>query len=173
MRKFKVNSYYLKLVSFALGIVAVAILSFSATYAYLTSKDVVNNNFGVGENTVEIEEEFEPPHKVTPGATIKKRPSIKNTGNEDVYVRVRILFSDDKVKEIIDDLEINSSFVLNDGWYYYNKVLKTNSSTPDIFQDIKVKSNISQEAIFDFDVIIYAESVNSSKYSSYQDAFGL
>ena len=69
--------------------------SFGMTYAYLIANDSVSNEFTIGENKIEIEEEYDPPEKLTPGIEINKKPSVKNTGNLYCYVRkISRLFKD-------------------------------------------------------------------------------
>lgn len=41
--------------------------SFGITYAYLISSDSEINEFVVGENTIKVVEEFDPPEKLEPG----------------------------------------------------------------------------------------------------------
>ena len=54
-----------------------ALLLFSvflgATFAYLISQDKANNYFIVGENTVEISEDFVPPPKLEPDVQFTKK----------------------------------------------------------------------------------------------------
>ena len=52
------------------------------------------NTISVGENKIEITEDFTPPAEMTPGCNVyKKKVSVKNAGNTDAFVRVFLDFS--------------------------------------------------------------------------------
>ncbi|MGN0536421.1 MAG: hypothetical protein ACI4M3_00395, partial [Acutalibacteraceae bacterium] len=105
---------------------ALCTVSFTVTYSYLTSQDSSVNTFIVGENTVEITEEYEPPKKLSPGIEFKKSPSVKNTGNLPCFVRVRADFSDSRAEEFCEPLDIdtqNWEYNESSGYYLYKNIL--------------------------------------------------
>ena len=70
----------------------VGIIGTAATFAIITATaGTVTNTFQAAKVATEIEEEFE--GKIKAGSTVKKNPSVKNTGISDAFVRVRITIS--------------------------------------------------------------------------------
>lgn len=68
------------------------------TIAYLTAGRRLVNKFTVGENTIKVVEEFEPPKKLDKGLnTFTKKVQVENTGTTDAFVRVYAAFSDSDV----------------------------------------------------------------------------
>lgn len=68
--------------------------------AYLFDRGEKENKFTVGNNSAEIEEEFNPPPELNEGDNpFVKKVRVKNTGNVPCYIRVFFDFSDSKVKE--------------------------------------------------------------------------
>ena len=168
--EFKIKSFY-----FVLGIFSIMLLTFSISYALLTSRDIEENKFKASKNEIEIIEEFNPPETVKAGVPIPKKPSIKNIGNEDACIRAKVLFSSSIMKGRTDPLVLNSNwyFVNGDagGWYYYRNVLKVGATSQAIFNSITVKSGTADNLIEDFEVIIHAESVNADNHSNCEQAF--
>ena len=79
---------------------AIAAAGTFGTYAYLTDMGQLNNEFTIGRNNIDIEEEYNPPSELTEGDNIfTKEVQIENTGNVDCYVRVFADFSDSAVKD--------------------------------------------------------------------------
>lgn len=141
-------------------------LSAAGTYAYLTDQDMAENEFGISENKIHIEEVFEPPDKPGPGSVIKKMPSIVNDSAVAVYVRVSVKFSTSAAEKICQPLVINEHWEKkSDGYYYYDKKLEAGSRTEALFREIVLKSDITQEQILPFDVLVYAESVQSCGFT--------
>lgn len=152
-------------------IIAVCLLaastSFGVTYAYLIANDSVQNEFTVGENKIEVEEEYEPPQKLKPGIVIPKKPRVKNTGNLSCFVRVRADFSDSAAKDFCEELDIdkaNWEYDSADGYYYYKKLLKPGESTTNLFTKLEIKTQkangdaLTDADMIDFDVLVFAES---------------
>lgn len=136
-------------------------MSFGVTYAYLIAKDKAVNQFTIGENIIEIFENYEPPEKLEPGVEFQKEPYVKNTGNLPCFVRMRADFSNSKAEEFCESLNIdteNWEYNSNDGYYYYKNLLNPNDVTEPLFTKVKIKSTINDSDIVDFDILIYAES---------------
>ena len=75
----------------------VGIIGTAATFAIITATaGTVTNTFQAAKVATEIEEEFE--GKIKAGSTVKKNPSVKNTGISDVFVRVRITISPEQTE---------------------------------------------------------------------------
>lgn len=74
--------------------VLVFLLTFGGTLAYIRSMDTKKNDFGIGENRIDVFEDFDPPAEMVPGCNVyKKKIEISNTGNTDTFVRVFLDFS--------------------------------------------------------------------------------
>lgn len=98
-----------KITKILLPLLAIIIfgLGAGAFFAYFTHTRKLVNTFTIGENTVSITEEFEPPNEMVKGLnTYTKKVTITNTGNTDAFVRVYAAFSD---SDIADNSFIASS----------------------------------------------------------------
>ena len=137
------------------------------TYAYLIAQDKAENYFIVGENTIEVSEEFKPPEKLKPNVQFTKKPVIKNTGNLPCFIRARADFSDSRAKEFCEDLDIDTAnweYNSSDGYYYYKSVVKPGNETTPLFTTIKIKNTATADDMIDFDVLVYAESVQHDSH---------
>lgn len=158
----------------ALSCLLMLTASFGITYAYLIASDSEVNQFKVGENTVEVVEEYTPPEKLIPGLTIKKAPKVENTGNLPCFVRMRADFSDSKAQEFCMPLEIGSDweYDTNDGYYYYKGVLQPDASTQPLFEKVVIKekkadnTDYTENDMIDFDILVYAESCEQGERSA-------
>lgn len=90
----------IKLVIGVLTEVIAVILVGILVYAFLTSEKAVKNEVKIGNNTIEIEEDFVPPVKQMKNTIFKKKVQVKNTGNVPCYVRVYADFSDGTIRDI-------------------------------------------------------------------------
>lgn len=154
MRKKKI--FLITIASFLL-----LVCSFGATYAYLYVKSQTVNEFTVGENTIEVHEDYKPPEKLEPGVSFKKEPYVENTGNVSCFVRMRADFSDSKAKDFCKDLDIDTNYWIkddSDGYYYYNQFLKPGEKTKSLFTTVRIKEDAKDLDMIDFDILIYAES---------------
>ena len=130
----------------------------AATLAYLTDKeDALVNTFKVGDVTTEIEEPFEP----IPGSNteFKKEPSVKNIGENDCYVRARVLASPEEAL-LLKEFSNNWTYKEDDGFYYYNDVLPAGGQTDAIFKKVEV----TDTSIDGFEVTVYQEAVQTIVY---------
>lgn len=145
---------------------AILVCSFGATYAYLHVKKQTVNEFTVGENIIELHEDYKPPEELKPGIEFQKEPYVENTGNVPCFVRMRADFSDSKA-EAFCELDINTTDWEKDntdGYYYYKKLLKAKEKTTSLFTKVTIKTdkdNVNKYTVndmVDFDILIYAES---------------
>ena len=160
--------------------------SFGVTYAYLTATDQKVNVFKVGENKIEVEEEFEKPTELSPNQIIKKKPLVRNTGDIPCFVRVRVEFSDSDAAAFCEFMDGEKNVIAlpegenwvkgKDGYYYYTKVLhpgepvtateanytgsgrKPGDATTPLFSKLHIKDGVSPELLIAFNVYVYAES---------------
>lgn len=184
----------------ATGCLLIAGASFGVTYSYLRSGDEVVNEFTVGKNDIEVEEEFVRPEELKPGAEFTKNAQIKNTGDVPCYVRARADFTDSKM-EALCQVEVNTDYWTvkqDDGYYYYKEKLPAPSvgesgetvyhATEYLFGNNGViqiatavtdgdpdttEPTVTQGDMVDFDIIIYAESVGAEDFDEYWRAWGL
>ena len=153
------------------------------TYAYLSGKDNANNPISVGENTIEVDEEFELPKELVPGISYTKSPKVTNTGNMDCYVRMCVYYSDESVSRYttINFDTTNWTYNPDDGYYYYHHIVHPGESSTPLFTEVTILSQIdngdgtftdvTQDDLIDYDIIIYAESVQAADYSSATEAW--
>ena len=142
-------------------------------YAYYIDQDSKINKITIADNTIEIIEDFTPPEDVKPGDTITKTPYVKNTSETSCYVRMFVEFSDSEVAEMsnIDFNTTNWNQKADDGFYYYKAVLKPGEQTVPLFNKVNILTSADQSKLNDFDIIVYAESVQSEGFDSYNEAF--
>ena len=97
------------------------------------------------------------------GISYKKEPTVKNIGNIDCYVRVKSLLPDSRVEsEITIDYNLND-YTYNDidKYYYYNKILKPGETSKPLFTSVTIHSDAKDIVLDNFDIYIYAESVQT------------
>lgn len=159
------------------------------TYAALTDRDQKQNEFRVGNFQTSIEEEFDPPASFEPEKDYLKKVAIKNTGEQESFIRVLAL-------PILTKKQANGSILLlpattdgpapvlsidynltdwingNDGYFYYKKKLKKNERTANLFTKVKMnQAAITDEykgVLLSFE--IKAEGISATRYA-YRDAW--
>ena len=172
------------LIIIALAVVFLATVAL--VYAYLSDLGGLENKFTVGNNSVEVEENFDPPPELKEGDNpFVKMVRITNTGNVPCYVRVFFDFSDSEVKENakisasindMKDLTASTWYSYEDykehlpeGWvyiadgplggcFYYTEQLKVGESTPNLFEAVNAVFK-NAESVTDFEIIIVTDSV--------------
>ena len=159
---------------FMICLILIIVVGSYLTIAYLKNNSSLNNQFVVASVDNSIEEDFD--------GIVKKDVSIKNTGDIDVYVRVKILpyFEGDEGNiigykpKINDDytIEYSDNFVNDwfekDGFYYYKNKLKSDTNTSTLFKQIKC-SKIDTSKTFTFDIL--SESIQASSASAVNEAW--
>lgn len=165
-----------------------------ATYAYFTYLDSAENVFEVGTNTIEVDEDYEPPEEITTGETrFLKTVRIKNTGTIPCFIRMFCEFSDSDIEKYTEVLvgdewikaEDLHSAELEDwvyipeedgklgGYFYYTKPVEPDESTKPIFKEVKVTIPSTEgDKAKDFDIIVYSESVQIKDYNGNDYADG-
>ena len=167
----KLNKKILLILAAIFVVIAVAVAGVS--YAYLTSNSSIDNKFTIGENDIELNEEFDPPKDINPGDSIRKKVWASDVGNTPVYIRAKVLFSDGDMKKNCEDLDIGDDWTYNsnDNYYYYTKKVEPGSKTSTLFTAVKIKDSADENDLKSFDVTVYMESVSSDKASSYSEAW--
>ncbi len=142
----------------------------AATLAYLSSETpTLTNTFTVGNVTTKIEEEFKP----VDYDLYDKNPKVRNTGENDCYVRVRVVCSPENALELLKKDTVN--WEEKDGYFYYKSILKAPGEgvpgdvTTPIFEQVQVKEDKIDE-IDGFEVTVYQEAVQTIVYKGNGDA---
>lgn len=128
----------------------------ATTLAYLSdSKEPLVNTVKLGNVTTKIEETFEK----TSETTFRKEPVVKNIGENDCYVRVRVTVSPEEQLEIGGWDQDN--WIEKGDYYYYNKSLKAHGETTPLFKTVSVKDEYI-DTIEEFEVTVYQEAVQAT-----------
>ena len=144
-------------------IIVLSIFISTAIYAYYTYQKSIENTIVLACNEIQVNEIYEPPLKMQNGISNKKEPTVKNIGNIDCYVRVKSLLPDSRVEsEITIDYNLND-YTYNDidKYYYYNKILKPGETSKPLFTSVTIHSDAKDIVLDNFDIYIYAESVQT------------
>ena len=144
-------------------IIVLSIFISTAFYAYYTYQKSIENTIVLAYNEIQVNEIYEPPLKMQKGISYKKEPTVKNIGNIDCYVRVKSLLPDSRVEsEITIDYNLND-YTYNDidKYYYYNKILKPGETSKPLFTSVTIHSDAKDIVLDNFDIYIYAESVQT------------
>lgn len=108
------------------------------------------NTFTVGNVTTEIEEDL----KVN-GTSIEKKPSVKNTGLNACYIRMRVTVSSEGAAEITG---WNDKWQEKpDGFYYYQEKVEPGQSTEPVFTGADMEEGFTG----DLEITCYQEAVQA------------
>lgn len=168
-------------------IAIVSLLVVGGTLAWFTDEKSVTNVFKAGSVSIEINEEFTDVTDWVPGDTENKDVKFTSTGISDTFLRVSLtpVWYDSENAEqgngyAIDNVTLNfaenyeQDWVFHNGWYYYNKILKTNDGTSWLLDSVTIAgegtSNDYQGKVLK--VIVKAEAVQAEN-DAYMDAWDL
>ena len=160
------------------GALAAGAASYGVTSAYFAGSEGTTNTFYVANNTITVHEDFPTPDPMGEGENLyKKDVKIKNTGKVECFVRVFVDFSDDDVRTrsqlspngtdyySFDDFKThlpNNWVYGGDNYFYYTQALPAGATTPSLFKNVKTTFE-SADAVEDYDLIVYAESIQTHK----------
>lgn len=141
--------------------------------AYLADAETAVNEMSVGKNEIEIEEDFDPPDEIPPGASFPKKVQIRNVGKGNCYVRTKVLFSRSDMEELatIDWNTQDWTYNRQDGYYYYRDPLAENALSEPLMNEVSISASADPAQLASFDIIVYAESVQCGNFTDYQDAW--
>ena len=148
------------LTAFGLLVSILALLPFSTAYlSHVETKD----------NPITIEEEFTPPKAWQPNTAYRKDVKVRNKGTVPCYIRVYVAVSDSDIRV---DLDYDTSAWVqgDDGYWYYRNIIQPAACTSSLFTKVMLR-DINEEQIKNFDIIVYAESVQAEGYDDIQSAF--
>lgn len=130
------------------------LLSSGMTYASWQSQGETVNKISMASVKGQIVEEYEQNQTVYPNATVDKKVQVKNTGTVDALPRVKIekVWGDtrDEDGKLLTDPDLSTdnieityntekwTYDPNDGYFYYNEVLKPGEITDSLFDSFKV-----------------------------------
>ncbi|MBR6385454.1 MAG: hypothetical protein IKS03_04955 [Ruminococcus sp.] len=184
----------MKLKNIILIISLVIIFLISSSMAYFSGSEKISNRLhGYSENDnniykylrIETDENFQQPEN---SDIFMKDIKIKNTGNTDCFVRVRLEFSSSEYenisffsysKEKNSDTYIPAkdlknyppeNWVYSDGFYYYKNLLPPNDSTESLIKWVKTvfPENIKDK---NYHIFVYAEAIGAEISDSYLNAW--
>lgn len=139
-----------------------AVVKGGTSLAYFFSQKNYDSSYQLSKIQTQIDEEF----KRESGNIYKKNPKIKNIGENDCVVRVRIVITPSSAEQnlTLDGLYGNEKWAYNksDGYYYYQGVLATNQVTESIFEKVIIAD---VEKMADFDIIVYNEAIQVNAYN--------
>lgn len=143
--------------------------------AYYSDMETKVNHAVIGFNEIEIDEAFEEPDEIDPGDVINKTVRVKNTGSGDCYVRIKAVFSHSLTGEYctVDWNTTDFTYNTEDGYWYYNHILETGSTTPALMTKITIGSQIPSGItdLPEIRMIVYAESVQSKLFADADEAW--
>ena len=117
-----------------IALILIICLAVGGTVAFIvTQTQAVKNTFTPSDVTVDIQEEF--------NGSIKKNVNVKNTGDTDAYIRVKLVtyMADSEGNPIAENASIpyfvpgsDWSYCKSDDTYYYRKPVAPNGTTSDL-----------------------------------------
>ena len=144
-----------------LSVLAICIATLAAgTLAYFTSEGKAHNVLTTGGVEIAVQEwadeektkPFEDLTGIMPGMTVTKIAEIKNTGASDAWVRVKVeknikLQGEGTPDAALVELNLNlTDWTLGeDGYLYYNKVLKPGEVTEPLFTAVTFNVTMGNE----------------------------
>lgn len=194
MKKKQNTKKYLSVKScclFTSFLIMIICLSFGLyqTYAALTDSDQKRNDFRIGNLQSSIEEEFAPPTLFEPEKDYLKKVAIKNTGEQQSFLRVLALpmltkkqpngmsillpVTVDGPTPILNiDYNLTDWIDGKDGYFYYKKKLMKGDRTTNLFTKVRMnQANITEEyegVLLSFE--IKSEGISATKFA-YRDAW--
>lgn len=167
------HSGFLKGHKKALAVLLALFVGSSGMYAYYTDQTKKDNQITIGQNDITIVEQFTPPDEIKPGVTFDKFPQVQNVKSVPCYVRMFADVGDSDVNEFLTINFESSKWTTkqDDGYYYYTEILEPGSTSEPLFTTVSISENADESKFKDFDILIYAESVQSEGYETYEDAW--
>lgn len=160
-----------KFIMISLLLTLFSILTFSSL-AYFTSQESVRNIITTGSIELQIVElgedgltfPLEGVNRIMPGSKVIKNVSIKNSGKNAMWLRVKPVknfVNNEELDTEVTILDFNmTDWIEKDGWYYYNKILNPTLLTEELFNSVEFKEvemgNEYQNSVFTIDIIAQA-----------------
>ena len=138
-----------------------ALAAGSSSAAMKDTSQKLTNSFSAAVVETEVKE---PPVTVNK-TSITKMPVVKNTGKSDCIIRVRVTVSPAEYLHRMEiDFHVNGWKLEEDGFYYYQEIVKPGMSTVPLFTTIKGLTDEEGKAadwVEDFQITLYQEAVQT------------
>lgn len=145
------NKIRLKIAAISLAVVMLTLLT-QGTLAYYSTVGKATNVVTSGDIRLLIHEKTADGNPfpkegvyIVPGDVVSKEVSIENDCKHPFYLRVKAVYGVNSEELSAADcfkLDINEEYwTLNDGWYYYNDVVKPGDTTPNVFSKVEIVGN--------------------------------
>ena len=154
------------------------ILAVVGTFALITTEKSAVNIVTMGNVKIEAVQSGEPSNvKVVPAGSADWEVSLKNTGNQDAYVRVSFDKLINLASGVLGEPDVNimqfdiddDFWEYKDGFYYYKEPLKAGESSKPLFTKMmfdKSAGNMYQQATANAKVNVYATQVKNNGASA-------
>ena len=183
MKAYKADNGKKKISALAICLLLTVVFAVSGTLAYLfTSTDPVTNTFTVPENGIEI---IEPKWD----GKVKSNVTVKNTGDVKSFIRVKIVVNWQNGTNVIPadttdyEWKINTTgdengkWVLNNGFYYYNKPVEAKAETgvliENAVQKVEAPAGYTAEDGYKLHIEVLAQSVQAEPIDAVTSAWGI
>ncbi|MDR1642829.1 MAG: hypothetical protein LBT59_24315 [Clostridiales bacterium] len=145
----------------AIAVFLLAAIAIQGSLAYFLAKSpIAENVVSFGEVKMEIfEEDWIGDATVTPGATIPKNPSVKNTGSVNAYIRLIVSGTENYTLDY--NLEYWNQEPTNSGIWYYKSIVSPGKSTVPLFTKITLNPSYNGDR-YDLDIVIYGEAIQAA-----------
>lgn len=155
-----------------------------STEAFLTDRDMLENEITVGMNYTEIQEEFPDPGPFEPEENPQYRKTVwvantsVNGTSVDCYVRMSLSFSSEDIAKAATLTGLDTDnwiYDEGDGYYYYRHVLREGEKTTPLFTGVSIDRNYINSDYLDkeaeFSINVYEESIQSGEFTDYRSAW--
>ena len=145
-----------KKILLAAAVVICLTIAVSGTLAYFTFEDTAHNVITSGGVSIEVVEKTKstdgaeledfPKEGITgvmPGTEVSKIVSVRNTGNSEAWVRVKVdatiksAEGEGKLPSDVMTYTVSGDWTEKDGYYYYNNKVPAGESTSILFDTVK------------------------------------
>lgn len=153
-----------KKILLAAAVVICLTIAVSGTLAYFTFEDTVHNVITSGGVSIEVVEKTKstdgaeledfPKEGITgvmPGTEVSKIVSVRNTGNSEAWVRVKVdatiksAEGEGKLPSDVMTYTVSEGWTEKDGYYYYNNKVPAGESTSILFDTVKFDPEMGNE----------------------------
>lgn len=134
-----------RIIIISIVLMLLALIPVQSTLAYFTDRHQYK-----GEATLDLNWKTEFKEEMKDN---DKDLTVKNTGEVDVIVRVKVFCN----QTLIDQIDTNDVWIKNeeDGWYYYAKILPVGATTEDLYVKLKGSDKLPE---YEFNIIVVHES---------------
>jgi len=171
-----------KKIALVVVIISLIAMGISGTMAYFTADSTATNVITAGnididliemEKTDEGLKPFEDKDGVMPGDVISKIVTVKNTGDNEAYIRVQVKKMITLAGDATGSAELSllscdintNDWTYSKGYYYYNKPLAAGEETAPLFENVTFSAamgNEYQNCEAQIDVAAYAVQVKNN-----------